>query len=293
MRDTFALTAIGSAGLPSLLACYQHLGSCIKHESIDLSQSLFAWSEADGAEGGQPAGFGLLGVRRAGSHVRCSVRVLAAREGALHPDPRPALLQGLLAAARTLGADSVTAEAALAPDPADALAPPADLLRQARFEHVDTLLSYSAGPASILAEPVYLQTGLQEVDPFRIVHWLNTVPASLPPWPAQTESIAELRFPDVTYLMVASGTAAGYLAVSDPHLEEVNILQIGVLADLRRQQIATGALQELLSSHDRIRLLRVPPLVRESDRSLVAFLEAIGFRPTGHRRAEMALALRP
>ena len=299
VHDPFSLTPIGTGGVPLLRQAFQRvspvpedLAAFLAKESVDLEHSFFAWPA--GGASSVPLGFVLLGVRSDDDGPRCSLRALASLPGDVPggPDPSPALLQAALEAAAALGAGAVTAEARLTANDAPTQ-PDAALLEQAGFEQRGLLLSFSAASERILSEPVYLQVGLHEADPSEILPWLAAFSRGLPPWAAQAESIAQLRFPDLACLMVASGTAAGYLAVTDPHLEEVSLLQIGVLPDVRRQQVAVGALQELLSSHDRIRRVQVPPLVREDDRDLRSFLQATGFEPAPLRRAEMALTLQP
>ncbi|MGE5589399.1 MAG: hypothetical protein ACM3ZA_02035 [Bacillota bacterium] len=299
MHEPLSLTPIGAGGVPLLRQAWARFGPApedlpafLERESIDLNNSYFAWSHE--VSPSTPRGFGLLGVRSGDDGSRCSLRTLAAppASGPDGPDPKHLLVQAAIQAARALGAGAITAETRLTDDDTPAL-PDAALLHRVGFEQQGLLLSFAAGAERILQETVYLQVGLHEVDPSEILPWIEAFSPTRPPWQAQAESIARLRFPDLTYFMVASGTAAGYLAITDPHLEEVSLLQIGVLPDVRRQQVAVGALQELLTTHDRVRRVLVPPLVREGDPDLPPFLRAVGFEPTPLRRAEMVLALRP
>lgn len=299
MQEPLTLTPIGTGGVPLLRQSPERLApltedlpAFLERESISLENSYFAWSRRTSPS--SPVGFVLLGVRRGEDGPRCSLRALAsmADHAPGGPDPRHLLLQAAIRAADALGAAVVSAEARL-DGKGEPILPDAALLRQAGFEQTGLLLSFSAPAERILQEPVYLQVGLHEVDPSEILPWVAAFSPERPPWAIQPESIAHLRFPDLTYFMVASGTAAGYLAVTDPHLEEISLLQIGVLPDVRRQQVAVGALQELLSSHDRIRRVLVPPLVRQGDQGLLSFLQAVGFEPMPLRRAEMALTIHP
>ena len=301
MSDAFILTPIGPQGLPVLpdlcrdLAGQANLESLLARESIDLDDSFFATPDSSPTPGGgsAPVGFGLLGVRRGGGKTYCSVRGLAATVAPGRPgDPRPALLHALLDAARSLGAVSITAEATVVQGDSPLL-PPAALLANMGFRQVDTLIGFDASREDILAEPVYLQIGLHDVSPTDLGDWLEALDRDSLPWSLHPEAVKSLRFPGTVYGLVASGFGAGFMATTDPQLERVEILNLWVLPDLRRQQVAEGALQELVSSHPRIERLEVPPVVRAGDHDTVAFLEKSGFQSSEGKRTLMEAQLTP
>lgn len=331
MSNSFRIEPIGRAGLPLLLDQYrklrndpllpestEHLQSqLLERESVDLDHSFFAWP-ADAAvdaptealpaasDAATPAGFGLLGVRQRGGKAYASIRALGcsacpasvgpAREGAARPDDcRPALLAAMIDAARTLGALSVTAEGATEADDL-ATQPPASLLQRAGLWETTPLLGFEATRDEIMAEPVYLQIGLHHIgqeDFAEFEDWLGTgseAGDSLP-WPLQPESFKGTAFPDMTFVLIASGFAGGYMAVTDTQVPRVEALQIWVLPDLRRQQVAKGALQEVLNRYPRVETFLVPPMIPESSTDLISFLQTVGFRPTGARRLMMEVQL--
>ncbi|MHB9146606.1 MAG: hypothetical protein ACYC5Y_14905 [Symbiobacteriia bacterium] len=315
MTNSFRIEPIGRSGLARLLHQYRqlrndaflpesnsHLESVLlERESVDLDHSFFAWLDTADAD---PVGFGLLGVRGHGDQLYASVRALGGKArpaaidgaplGAIRPDdPRPELLRMMVDAARKIGARTISAEGATAPDDLTTQ-PPASLLQRAGFSETKTLLGFEATREGILADPVYLQIGLHHVGPEDLAEfdaWLAAADRVLP-WPLQAESFQGTSFPDMTFILIASGFGAGYLTVTDPQLERAELLQAWVLPDLRRQQVAKGALQEVLSRYDRLETLTVPPVVPETDKELITFLEAVGFRQSGARRLLMEARLK-
>ena len=305
MTNSFRIEPIGRSGLARLLHQYRqlrndaflpesnsHLESVLlERESVDLDHSFFAWADTADAD---PVGFGLLGVRGHDDELYASVRALG---GKAHPaaigDPRPELLRMMVDAARKIGARTISAEGATAPDDLTTQ-PPASLLQRAGFLETQGLLGFEATRQGILADPVYLQIGLHHVGPEDLAEfdaWLAAADRTLP-WPLQAESFQGTSFPDMTFILIASGFGAGYLTVTDPQLERAELLQAWVLPDLRRQQVAKGALQEVLGRYDRLETLTVPPVVPETDRERIAFLEAVGFRQSGARRLLMEAQLK-